>query len=181
MTGLEWNETHALFSKNTFSLNFSLLTVIILECSQSRQRESIVWNRFDISIKNFTRWFGTSWYTLFCNLYGQGNEGANSQTCLETETEILRNEEWEKLNIPTKSLLFEEDQPWANFCQLLTSMPISLYLIRGMPTTAWLFAKWCHVRTWDLNQRTLSCQEAERVNLTTAPPGRPPQRGFWCG
>ena len=36
----------------------------------------------------------------------------------------------------------------------LTSVPILLYFMCGMPTTAWL-AKWCHVHTWDLNQQTL--------------------------
>ena len=35
------------------------------------------------------------------------------------------------------------------------------------------FAKQCHVRTRDLNRRTPGCREAERVNLTTAPLGRP--------
>ena len=35
----------------------------------------------------------------------------------------------------------------------LTSMPIFHYFTCGTPTTAWL-AKWCHVCTLDLNQRT---------------------------
>ena len=34
-------------------------------------------------------------------------------------------------------------------------------------------AKWCHVRTWDRNQRILGHREAECANLTAAPPGRP--------
>ena len=34
------------------------------------------------------------------------------------------------------------------------------------------FAKWCHVCTRDPNWGTLGRQEAERTNLTTAPPGR---------
>ena len=36
-------------------------------------------------------------------------------------------------------------------------MPISLYFIYGMPTTAWL-AKWCHAHTWDPNWRSLGHQ-----------------------
>ena len=60
----------------------------------------------------------------------------------------------------------EEDWLWANiYCQSssfclrkmgpeLTSMPIFLYFIHGMPTTAWL-AKRCHVCTWDPNRWTL--------------------------
>ena len=48
-------------------------------------------------------------------------------------------------------------------------MPIFLYFIRGMPTTAWLFAKRCHVRTQDPNWQTLGHQEAECANLTTVP------------
>ena len=36
----------------------------------------------------------------------------------------------------------------------LTSMPIFLYFICGTPATAWLFAKRCHVCTWDLNRPT---------------------------
>ena len=35
------------------------------------------------------------------------------------------------------------------------------------------FAKQCHVHTRDPNRRTLGCPEAERVNSTAAPPGRP--------
>ena len=54
----------------------------------------------------------------------------------------------------------------------LTSGPIFLYFICGMPTTVWL-DKWCYVRTRDLNQRTPGCQ-VERANLTAAPPGHPP-------
>uniref|UniRef100_A0A9L0I7Q7 Reverse transcriptase domain-containing protein n=1 Tax=Equus asinus TaxID=9793 RepID=A0A9L0I7Q7_EQUAS len=41
-----------------------------------------------------------------------------------------------------------------------------------MPTTAWR-AKRCPVHTQDLNWRTWGCQEAERANLTTVPPGQP--------
>ena len=47
-------------------------------------------------------------------------------------------------------------------------MPIFLYFIRGTPTTAWR-AKRCHVLTRDPNRH----QEAERANLTAAPPGLP--------
>ena len=35
------------------------------------------------------------------------------------------------------------------------------------------FAKRCHVHTRDPNRRTPGCREAEHVNLTDAPPGRP--------
>ena len=52
-------------------------------------------------------------------------------------------------------------------------MPIFLYSICGMPTTAWLYAKRCHVCTRDPNWRTLGCREAEHANLTAAPPGWP--------
>ena len=55
-------------------------------------------------------------------------------------------------------------------------MPIFLYFICGTPTTAWL-AKRCHIRTQDLNRRTLGRREAERVNLTAAPLGWP--LGWW--
>ena len=41
----------------------------------------------------------------------------------------------------------------------LTSMPIFLYFIRGMPTTAW-HAKQCHVCTRDFNRRTPGLWEA---------------------
>ena len=54
----------------------------------------------------------------------------------------------------------------------LTSVPIFLYFICGMPTTAWL-AKRCHVCTWDLNRRTPRSTEAEHVHLPAVPPGRP--------
>ena len=57
-------------------------------------------------------------------------------------------------------------------CPELTSVPIFLYFVRGMPTTAWLIAKRCHVRTQDPNQRTQGLQEVERVNLTAGPLGR---------
>ena len=52
----------------------------------------------------------------------------------------------------------------------LTSVPFSLYFIRGMPTTA-RHAKWYHVHTQDPNQWTPGQRGAERGNLTTAPPG----------
>ena len=61
-------------------------------------------------------------------------------------------------------------------CPELTSVPIFLYFICGMPTTAWS-AKQCYVRTRDPNQRTLGRREAECANLTAAPPGQPPN-GF---
>ena len=58
-------------------------------------------------------------------------------------------------------------------------MPIFLYSICGMPTTAWL-AKRCHVHTQDPNRRTCEpwASEAECVNSTTAPPGHPPNDFF---
>ena len=39
-------------------------------------------------------------------------------------------------------------------------------------------AKWCHVLTRDLNQRTSGRREAERGNLTAAPPGQPLKDAF---
>ena len=51
----------------------------------------------------------------------------------------------------------------------LTSVPIFLYFIRGMP--AWL-AKQCHVCTRDPKWQTPAA-EAECVHLTTAPPSWP--------
>ena len=51
-------------------------------------------------------------------------------------------------------------------------MPIFLYFICGTPSTAWR-AKQCHVRTQDPNRQTPGRREAECVNLTAAPPGRP--------
>ena len=56
-------------------------------------------------------------------------------------------------------------------------MPIFLYFICGMPTTAWR-AKGCHVRTQDPNQRTPGRREAERVNLTAVLPGRPQRKNL---
>ena len=53
----------------------------------------------------------------------------------------------------------------------LTSVPIFLYLIRGMPATAWL-AKWCPVCTRDLNQQTPGKQNI-------VPPGWPLGGVFW--
>ena len=54
----------------------------------------------------------------------------------------------------------------------LTSMPILLYFIRGMPTTAWLLPSGAMsapgIRTGEAR-----AAEVERPNLTTAPPGRP--------
>ena len=52
-------------------------------------------------------------------------------------------------------------------------MPIFLYFIRGTPTTAWLFAKRCHVCTRDPNWQTPGHREAEHSNLTTVPPCPP--------
>ena len=76
---------------------------------------------------------------------------------------------------------FEEHQPWANNKRILffflrktgpelTSMPIFLYIICGMPITAWLDEQ-CHVRTWIRNGR-LRAGKAEHVHLTATPPGR---------
>src|SRR3712207_4915916 len=56
-------------------------------------------------------------------------------------------------------------------------MPILLYFICGMPTTAWL-AKWCHVRIQDPNRRSPDHREADRVNLTAAPLGCPGKKQF---
>uniref|UniRef100_A0A9L0J9D4 Elongation of very long chain fatty acids protein n=1 Tax=Equus asinus TaxID=9793 RepID=A0A9L0J9D4_EQUAS len=56
-------------------------------------------------------------------------------------------------------------------------MPIFLYFICGTPTTAWC-AKQYHVHTRDPKQRTPGRQEAECVNLTAAPLGRPPRIPF---
>ena len=54
----------------------------------------------------------------------------------------------------------------------LTSVPIFLSFICGTPTTAWRVKK-CHVRTQDLELVNPGRREAERVNLTTVPRGRP--------
>ena len=51
-------------------------------------------------------------------------------------------------------------------------MPIFIYFICGMPTTAWR-AKRCHVRTRDSNRWTPGHREAECANFTTAPLGQP--------
>ena len=61
----------------------------------------------------------------------------------------------------------EEDWPWAN---VHAHLPL-LYAWDTYHSMA--FAKWCHIRTWDPNQRTPGCQEGEHVNLTAAPPGWP--------
>ena len=54
----------------------------------------------------------------------------------------------------------------------LISMPVFLYFIYETPATAWL-AKQCHVCTRDPNPEPRAT-EAERVSLTTAPPGLTP-------
>ena len=50
-------------------------------------------------------------------------------------------------------------------------MPILLYSICGMPTTAWL-AKRCHVHT-GIRTSEPGAAKAEHGNLTAAPPGQP--------
>ena len=52
-----------------------------------------------------------------------------------------------ELTTASPPLFAEEAWPWANI------VPIFLYFICGMPTTAWR-AKRCHIRTRDLNQWT---------------------------
>ena len=67
-------------------------------------------------------------------------------------------------NLP---LFAKEDWPWANIHAHLP--PFYMWdTYRSMA-----FAKRCHVRTRDPNQKTLGCQEGERVNLTSVPPSRP--------
>ena len=57
----------------------------------------------------------------------------------------------------------------------LTSLPIFLYFICGMPDTAWR-DKQCHVRTRD---RTSEPRAAEKQNVrTAAPPGWPQERSL---
>ena len=68
-------------------------------------------------------------------------------------------------NLP---LFAEEAQPWAN---VHAHLPL-LYTWDAYHSMA--FAKWCHVCTWDSNRQTPRCREAERVNLTAVPSGRPP-------
>ena len=53
----------------------------------------------------------------------------------------------------------------------LTSVPIFLYFLCGLPITAWC-AKWCHVHTGDPNWR-IPGHQSGCANLTAAPPGRP--------
>ena len=57
-------------------------------------------------------------------------------------------------------------------------MAIFLCFVRATPTTAWLFAKRCHVSTPDPNPRTLGLREAEHANLTAVPPGQPLRGNF---
>ena len=58
----------------------------------------------------------------------------------------------------------------------LTSVPIFLYFICGMPATAWL-AKWCHVCTRDLNQQTPGCR-SRTCELNCCATGPAPQLPF---
>ena len=73
-----------------------------------------------------------------------------------------------ELTTANPPLFAEEDWPWAN----IHAHPPLLYTWDAYHIMA--FAKRCHIRTWDPNWRTPGRQEAERVNLTAAPPGRPP-------
>ena len=68
-----------------------------------------------------------------------------------------------ELSAANPPLFAEEDSSWANIHAFL---PL-FFCICETPTTAWL-AKWCHVRTRDLNRRTPGCQ-AECAHLTTEP------------
>ena len=72
-----------------------------------------------------------------------------------------------ELTAANPPLLAEEDWPWAN---IHAHLPL-LYMwdaYHSMP-----FAKQCHVRTQDPNQRTPGCREVEGAHLTAGPPGRP--------
>ena len=60
----------------------------------------------------------------------------------------------------------------------LTSVPIFLYFICGMPTTAWP-DKWCHVCTQDLNQKTSGCQSGT-CPLNSCATGPAPSVCFCC-
>ena len=57
-------------------------------------------------------------------------------------------------------------------CPELTSVPILLCFLCGMPTTAWL-AKRCHVRTRDPNWRTL-CRRSRTCELKRCATGPAP-------
>ena len=77
-----------------------------------------------------------------------------------------------ELTTASPPLFAEEAWPWANI------VPIFLCFICGTPTTAWR-AQRRHVRTRDPNRPTSGRREAERVNLTAAPPGRPHKWFCW--
>ena len=51
----------------------------------------------------------------------------------------------------------------------LASVPIFLYVICGMPTTAWL-GEWCHV-PHPGSELANPAKEVEHAHLTAAPPG----------
>ena len=72
-----------------------------------------------------------------------------------------------ELTAANTHLFAEEDWPWAN---IHAHLPL-LYMWDAYHRMAF---KQCHVRTQDLNQRTLGCWEAEHTHLNTAPPGWPP-------
>ena len=60
----------------------------------------------------------------------------------------------------------------------LTSVPIFLYFLCGMPTTAWL-DELCHVRTGDLNRQTPGRQRGT-CELNRCATGPAPQFCFVC-
>ena len=72
-----------------------------------------------------------------------------------------------ELTVANPPLFAEEDWPWAD---IHAHLPL-IYTWDACHSMA--FAKRCYVLTQDPNQWTSGCQEAERPNLTDAPPGRP--------
>ena len=56
-------------------------------------------------------------------------------------------------------------------------MPIFLYFICGTPTTAWLLQSEA-MSAPGIRTSEPQAAKLERANLTTAPPGRPPEPAF---